>query len=721
MSLSVAFLWHMHQPDYVDPARKAALMPWVRLHATKGYLDMIWQVEQHPEFRCTFNLTPVLIKQIRQLVAGEVRDLWLELAATPANDLTGPQQAGILEHFFKANWANMVRPHSRYWSLLQKRGTHAPVADLERIAGRFTAQDYRDLQVWFNLAWFGYAAGEIYPQLGELKQKGQGFTEEDKQVVLDCQREVLRSVLDRYQAAARRGQVELSTTPFYHPILPLIFDTDFARRCMPGRVFPPRFAHPDDARAHLVSALAQHAEVFGTPARGIWPAEGSVCPEMVPVLQELGIEWFATDEEVLWRSLRTSVPDRNELYQGYRAEFACASAGIAFRERSLSDFVGFTAARNEPDRAADYLIGHLEQISRHAGNDGALCAIILDGENAWENFPDGGRAFLDALYQRLSNHAELQPTVFQSHFQAHPPQRTLPALHTGSWINADFDIWICDPEENRAWELLGRTRDFLQRKINRGEITGGQYRQALDEIYAAEGSDWFWWYGSDFVTENDLLFDELFRAHLQGVYRICGVPVPDELQTRICRSEVAPEFTPMTGLISPQIDGEITSYYEWSGAGMYEAGKATSAMYQAERVVDRIHFGADLHHFYLRLDFSDIPSALNNETELRIAIVEPRPTTLTITQLNRPDGRNGVGVALDGSGSTTAGESVQVAVGRILELAVPLATLGWLPGDDAEFFVQVSHGNVALEQHPDAGLISFRVPDDQFLAENWTM
>lgn len=721
MPLHVAFLWHMHQPDYVDPVRRTALMPWVRLHATKGYLDMIWQVEQHPEFRCTFNLTPVLVKQIRQLVAGETRDLWLDLSATPAEDLTEAQQAGILEHFFKANWENMVRPHARYWSLLEKRGAHTPVGDLERVAKNFTGQDYRDLQVWFNLAWFGYAAGELYPQLGELKQKGQGFTEAEKQSVLHCQREVLRRVLDRYKAAADRQQVELSTTPFDHPILPLIYDTDFARRCMSGRSFPPRFSHPEDARAQLATALQQHSEVFGSPARGIWPSEGAVCPEIVPLLQELGVEWFASDEEVLWRSLGGAATDRNELYQGYRVESGGASACVAFRERSLSDFVGFTAARNQPSQAADDLISHLEGIAQHSGRNDPLCAIILDGENAWEHFDDGGRAFLDALYRRLSDHAELRPTGFHDYFQTHSPSRTLSRLHTGSWINADFDIWIGDPEENRAWELLGQTRRFLQAKADGSAITPEQYRQALDEIYAAEGSDWFWWYGGDFVTENDLLFDELFRAHLQAVYRICGTPIPGELQARICRSEAAQAMIqPMTALISPQIDGEVTSFYEWTGAAVYEAGKEMSAMYQAELHIEAVHFGADSHSFYLRVDFRS-GQELTADAGIRITVMEPESLIATISQSHGQNLEREMVIRRASDASNPPAQIGKLAVGRILEISVPLEALGSKAGDTVAFYLQVMRGDLALERYPNVGALHFEFPDEEFIARHWTV
>ena len=299
-----------------------------------------------------------------------------------------------------------------------------------------------------------------------MKRKGGGFTEDDKQTVFDQQQDILKNVLSYYKALAQRGQIEISTTPFFHPILPLVYNTEFARRCMPGVSCRRRFRIPRTCARTWRMARDLHAQVFGAPPHGVWPSEGSVCPELIPILQELGFEWFATDEENLWRSLAVVHPgkilDRNMLFQGWRAQFGDASACLAFRERTLSDFVGFTASRNDPHRAADFMVGQIEQIARGAHAADPLCAVILDGENAWENFPDGGQAFLREMYQRLATHPAIATTTFHDYFSAHPPSATLSTLHTGSWIRGDFDIWIGDPEENRGWELLGQTRDFLQ-------------------------------------------------------------------------------------------------------------------------------------------------------------------------------------------------------------------------------------------------------------------
>jgi alpha-amylase/alpha-mannosidase (GH57 family) len=712
----------MHQPYYVDTVRGAALMPWVRLHATKGYLDMIWLVDQFPEFRCTFNLTPVLIKQIEQLATGKVCDLWHEMATTPADSLSYAQKTSILEHFFKANWDNMIRPYPRYWSLLQKRGLNLARVSLDRIVGNFTAKEYRDLQVWYNLTWFGYAGERLYPEIAELKRKGRDFTEADKRTLFEQQADVLKNLCSYYRALAERRQIELSTTPFFHPIMPLVYDTEFARRCMPGAKLPAQFAHPDDVRAHLQMARDYHTKIFGAPPHGVWPSEGSVCPELVPILQETGYQWFATDEEVLWRSLATLNPgksvDRGQLFQGYRAEFGEASACMAFRERTLSDFIGFTAARNEPKRAADFMVDHLEQIARFANEPDSLCAVILDGENAWEHFPDGGETFLRELYGRLSGRSDLRMTTFHDFFDAHPPRASLPTLYTGSWISADFHIWIGHPEDNRGWEVLARTRDFLHGMHDRKEVSPAQYEQAMQEIYAAEGSDWFWWYGDDFVTDNDLIFDELFRTHLQNVYNIVGVPVPDFLKTHICRSEVAQEARKPSELIKPHIDGLITSYYEWSGAGLYEAGRAMSSMYRTERLLDAIYFGSSLDHFYLRVDLRrgvELPKNL----ALRINFLHPTQRAIMIPQLRHGTPKCELWDTTSAKSARKIAEQAEVRFENIVEMSAAFASLGWQQRDEIAFFAQLLEKDVELERHPEMGTLNFPVPDEQFEVENW--
>ncbi|MDD5351295.1 MAG: glycoside hydrolase family 57 protein, partial [Chthoniobacteraceae bacterium] len=445
---NVVILWHMHQPYYVNPLTRVAAMPWVRLHCVKGYLDMIALPENYPGLRLAFNLTPVLLQQIEEIVEGRVTDLWLERSRRPAASLDERGKVALLEDFFKAHWGNMVKPHPRYAELLQRRGESPRPADLPRLAAQFSAQDFLDLQVWFNLAWCGYTACSRFPELAALKAKGRGFTEAEKTRLLQIHLEIMRSIIPTYRAAQERGQVELTTTPYFHPILPLVYDTAFAERSLPGREFPRRFHWPQDAAAQVTLAVENHSRLFGRRPRGLWPSEGSVAPEMIPLLQDAGIEYFCSDEENLFQSIRRDPAyaqakiEHLELFQGWRVQFDGAAVCGIFRDRPLSDFIGFTAARNPPEQAAAHLIGHLGNIAEHLPSPGTLIPIILDGENAWEQFPDGGEAFLRAFYKELgANPKRLRSQTPEGHFHEHPPVRTLHTLHTGSWIGSNFAVW----------------------------------------------------------------------------------------------------------------------------------------------------------------------------------------------------------------------------------------------------------------------------------------
>ncbi|HEY2342544.1 MAG TPA: hypothetical protein VGH90_05930, partial [Chthoniobacteraceae bacterium] len=260
---NVVFLWHMHQPYYVDPTTRTAMMPWVRLHSVKGYLDMISVLEDFPGIRVNFNLTPVLMLQIKELIDGDIRDLWLDWSRRPAADLDERQKFALLENFFKIHWDNLIKPFPRYWELLNKRGLTFYRDDVRRGLRYFSTQEFLDLQTWFNLAWCGYTAERLFPELIELKRKGRGFTEEEKHRVLDIHVEIMRLVIEKYRAAEEAGRVELTTTPFFHPILPLVYDSALAERCLPGRQFPERFHWPEDAAAQLMRAVEQHTAMFG--------------------------------------------------------------------------------------------------------------------------------------------------------------------------------------------------------------------------------------------------------------------------------------------------------------------------------------------------------------------------------------------------------------------------------------------------------------------------
>ena len=712
----VAFLWHMHQPYYVDPSTQSAVMPWVRLHCAKSYLDMISVLADYPRVRANFNLSPVLVLQIRELLDGRIRDEWLELSRKPAAELSEEERFRVLENFFKANWDNLVRPHARYWELLSKRGHTLYRDDVRRGVRYFRAQEMLDLQVWFNLTWCGFTACRLFPELAELKRKERGFTEQEKHRVLDLHLEIMQLVLDRHREAEERGQVELTTTPFFHPILPLVVDSSSAQRAMPGRTLPRKFAWPQDAEAQVTLAVEQHAAVFGRAPRGMWPGEGAVSPEIVPVLAKSGIEYFCTDEEVLFATLkrdpawRGASVDHLELFQGWRVRCGGAEMNAIFRERPLSDFIGFTAAKNEPAQAAMHLLFHLRHIADLV-NERGIVPLMLDGENAWEHFRDGGEAFLRALYSGIESESErLRSTTIADYLRSHPPQRQITTLHSGSWIGASYDIWIGEEEENRAWELLGETREWLEKRLP--TLTPVQAAAARKAMLAAEGSDWFWWYGPDFTTENDPLFDRLFRAQLRAVYEACGAVAPASIEVPIAERSAEAVSKPPTRFITPEINGARASFFEWSGAGRYEANGNLPTMARCGEAVSRVFFGNDDHYFYMHVELSS-----DGAPEIAIRFQNPDGVEIRTGPLSAPTSQP-VQIGFPGGTIRTVG---LLAFDEILELAVPLEVLGTRTGETLSFQLTVLREGIEDERHPPTSAIQCPLLNGEWALENWVV
>jgi alpha-amylase/alpha-mannosidase (GH57 family) len=721
--LAVAFLWHLHQPYYTDPLTKTAPLPWVRLHAIKGYFDMGMLLDECPDVRVTVNLTPSLLLQLQELADGSVADLFWTHTARPAADLTGDERVFILRYFFSANWDTMIRPHDRYYSLLIQRGTHPRDEDLPDLARRFSTQDLLDLQVWHNLAWFGHRALAQYPVLRELTAQGRQFTESDKQAVLASQRDIVARIIPLYRRLQDRGQIELSTTPFFHPILPLLIDTDSARRSRPDSALPQRFAHPEDAEAQLLKALSFHEGLFGRRPTGLWPSEGSVCPELVPILTKLGFRWAATDEGVLARSLDHWRRDE-QLYQPYRVQVEDGDLAVLFRDRDLSDAVSFTYCRNEPTASVADFCGRLKAVAQRAPGPRPVVPVILDGENPWEQYPDGGEGFLRGLYAALtsdgSDGVRFLTVTPARELAEHPPTATLARLHTGSWINADLKIWVGHIEDNDAWERVGATRCFLQQRERAGDMPPDAVRQAWDELYAAEGSDWFWWYGDEFDTDHKALFDHLFRLHLANVYRLAHAEVPEYLKISVLRQRGKLAFREPTAFITPVLDGVVTDFYEWQGAGYVEGRRALSAMHTPREFFSRIYFGFNLDQLYLRFDPAPaVAEGALDTPDVHVQFSEPRPAKL-IFRLDMPEPPLlTLKHSQDGASFSVARTYDSIRRKKVIELAVPFKDLEFGPGMQVRFVVRVMQGDLELDRIPHERHVTFTVPDHTFEGAMW--
>jgi alpha-amylase/alpha-mannosidase (GH57 family) len=545
--IRIAFLWHMHQPFYKDDLTGKYLMPWVRLHGIKDYYPMAAILERYPNVRATFNMVPVLMEQLNDYVHNNATDSLLDLTIKKANSLTYEEKVQLLDHFFRVNYKYVIAPNNRYLELLLKKGLNSLEGEeLEDIVASFTAQDFLDLQVLYNMAWFHSISLDEDPDLKKLSKKN-SYTEDDKTYVIYKQRETLSRVLPLYKMLQDRGQIEISTTPYYHPILPLLCDTTIAKRSSPAMELPKRrFAYPEDARWHLESAIKYYTEQFGCPPRGMWPSEGSVSDEALEIMMGLGIKWAATDEDILFKSLAMEyvqthkghhhgMYDRRLIYQPYSLAKGDKSITMIFRDKNISDIISFNYNSWDQKEAALDLMGHFRKIADHMRKDSphGLITIAMDGENAWEYFENNGRAFFETLYAELSKPESLPTTTVSGYLETDPPKKTLTSIFPASWICHNFEIWIGHEQDNESWEYLHRTRDDLVKFTKDLPRKDKDAQKAWREFYISEGSDWNWWYTGKINAGNRNPFDKLYRMHLRNVYKALKKPVPDFLDKPI--------------------------------------------------------------------------------------------------------------------------------------------------------------------------------------------
>ncbi len=599
--LKVAILWHMHQPNYREPNSNRLSMPWVRLHALKDYLDMPLLAGSFEQVKVTFNLVPSLIDQIDLYLSGAT-DRHFELSRMHAEELPPQVKIEILETFFSANPTTMIKPFPRYWELYNK----AKQGDGNKgvIASVFSSAEIRDLQVWSNLAWVD-PLFHAEPVIKSLLAKGKQFTEEEKSEFLDWQLELIGRIIPTYKELFLAGKIDVSFTPYYHPILPLLCDTDVATEALPGIKLPERrFQHPEDADQQVAMAARLFEETFGKPMAGMWPSEGSVSEAALSLLLKNNIQWAATDEEVLYHSLLKSHQDRAHHPVHAVYEFG-PGLKLFFRDHGLSDRIGFVYSGWSAERAVQDFVSHLHEIRKHNIDrlHEAVVPVILDGENAWEYFPNDGHQFLTQFYTALQEDPFIE-TITMTEAARTLPAKPLHSIFAGSWINHSFRIWIGHQEDNQAWDLLSQTRDTLVRfQKDNPHFDRARIDAAWNQIYVAEGSDWCWWYGDDHRSVFREQFDRTYRRHLAAVYEYLQLEVPRAFAQPIVRDiSTSPLLLP-ENTISPMIDGRMTNFYEWTGAGLYDSLKAGGSMHHTTRYISALHFGYDLTNVYIRLDF----------------------------------------------------------------------------------------------------------------------
>ena len=721
--VNLVVLWHMHQPQYRDPETGRYVLPWTRLHALKDYWGMVDVLRDFPNFHATFNVVPSLGMQLEEYASGTFNEPWYSLAFKKAEDLTREDKTEILARAFQVNHERLMSRWPRFVELHEwaqpAGGAQAQVS--------FTPRDWRDLQLLSQLAWMEESWFSKDDVISRLATKGKEYTEKDKAALKAKQDEFLKLVLPIYREAAQRGQIELSTTPYYHPILPLVCDSDIARVANPSTPLPRRaYRHPEDAREQLQRARDYHERVFGVKPAGLWPSEGSVSDQTLAIAAEEGFQWFGTDEGVLGRTLNVGffrdangIPANAErLYKPWRIQMPSSGITGLFRDHHLSDLIGFVYSRMDGKSAAADLHGRLRYLGERVQSSQPLTiCIFLDGENAWEYYPGNGREFLREFYGRISNDQDFRALTATESLVAAGEIPKTGGIFPASWINANFDVWIGHSEDVAAWELLWDARDAYGQAAaahakNRPDApTETALAVAKESLLAAEGSDWCWWYGPEHSTANDAEFDALYRKHLTGIYLALGKLAPAELAKPIKRQpEHALQLAP-SALLNIKIDGRDSSYFEWLGAGLYSPERRGGSMHGRIFYLHELRYGFEADRFCVRIDpFVEALGELD-DAEFRITVAAAEELTLVV-KLERGHVKefsveratvcllNLKGVA-------------EASFDRILELALHKSELDLKGQKKLRLGIALWHGGLPVDVLPAEGYLTVNLGEDQ--------
>lgn len=602
--LSIALIWHMHQPTYRTSENGIYLMPWVRMHAIKDYLDMLLIMDEFPSLKLNFNLVPVLLDAIYDYGYNDAHDIYSKL--TIAEHLSDEEKEFILNHFFDANYKNMVLHHDEYRKLYEKRYSREDITIHD-----FSEQEYFAVMSWFNLAWFDpyWRKSEELVKIAE--KKNEEFTLDDRKKIIELQRKICREIIPQYKKYQLAGRIEISTSPYYHPILPLLLDMNDAEKSNPS-LEPPKIHSnmAQDAVWQVKSALDKFEQLFDVRPKGVWPSEQCISKKTLELFQNLGVKWTISDEGVLEQSLKTEfirdfrgyLEDPYGLCHPYSFHTIGKKIDILFRDSVLPNLIGFEYPNHDAEKAAYDLYDRIKTIQvklKNSPDNDHILTIAMDGENCWENYAQDGHVFLAALYRLITQDDELETVRVSDYLEKIDKSVKLSKIHPGSWINRDFSLWVGEPTKNLAWEYLDKTRADLV-SFEKEKPDKELLKQAWNEIYICEGSDWYWWYGEPNDSGQDEIFDLIFRERLQNVYKILDKPVPEYLNRSLAENLNRGSRYPKGEVGGFVLDG-ITQQ-NWVNAGCIEI-PSTPTM-QENRLFNKIFFGSDSDNLYLRFDIN---------------------------------------------------------------------------------------------------------------------
>ncbi|MGC8942066.1 MAG: glycoside hydrolase family 57 protein [Sulfurihydrogenibium sp.] len=669
--LYLCFLWHMHQPYYKNPYTNLFEMPWTFLHAIKDYYDMPWHLSKHPKIKATFNLVPSLLKQLEEYIQNPQVCYLLNTLEKPVEKLTQTEKLYLTDILFSANSKTMIKPFERYYQLYLKKHSKNST---------FDNQEILDLQVLFLLAWSGNYLRENNNTVKKLIEKKKNYTHQEKLELITALKQFIKEIIAFYKDLNQKGQIEISTTPYYHPILPLLIDINTAKESLPNVNLPKlKSGFKDDAALHVKNAVEYYEKTFGKKPTGFWPSEGSISNETIKLFKENLILWTASDEDVLFNSIN----DRKieNIYKVYNYE----GVNIFFRDKYLSDAIGFRYQNLDPKSAVKDFILRLSYIYERTDFN-PVVSVILDGENAWEFYENNAKDFFQELYTQISEQDWIETTTFSEVLEKDIVVEKLNSIKAGSWIYGNFSTWIGHPEKNTAWEYLSEAKQILE-----FEKENKNYDTAKSLLFVAEGSDWFWWYGDDHFSHYADKFDLLFRLNLQKIYDLLGKDIPSKLQKPIKKLYKEPIIKRPSYFVKPKIDGYVSNYFEWLSAGEVDLTYDMSSM-SFEPILKKLYYGYDEDYLYLRID-GKVESITNKGYTLKVFFLSTcefeieLPLKSEITEIN----------------------GIKVVANKVIEIAIPLKLFDCRDFDIS--FTLTKDGNV-VEKLPLYNVLNLDISED---------
>ncbi len=735
--LSVAFVWHMHQPNYQTQHNGIRLMPWVRLHAIKDYLDMLIILDKFPNLKLNFSLVPSLLDAIEDYADNDTHDIHSKLTITPVEQLTDDDKLYILNYFFDVNYETLISKNPRFNELYQKRYSHDDIG-----INDFTLQEYADIMMLFNLVWFDPVWKNVYPELNDFEQKGRDYTLEDRQNLINLNRKIIRQIIPTFKKYQDEGRIEILTSPYNHPILPILINpNDLKTPAIKNSMPDFKIALTVDVKEQIKLAIDKITETFGKPPKGMWPSEHCISQKTLDILANMGFDWVITDESVLSNSLKKEfVRDFRGCYEDpydvcslylYKTKRG-KEINIVFRDSVIPNLISFEYPHHDSVLCANDLFDRIKTVHdklKNSPDKKHLLTIAMDGENSWDSYPMDGGEFLERIYSLINDDKNIKTVLISDYVKENKKtEKLLKKVTAGSWVNQEFQLWIAEPTKNLAWKYLVQARNDLKEAEKSGRLSKEQIKEAKQEIYVSESSDWFWWYGEPNNSGQDHIFDFLFREHLKNVYKIIEKPIPSYLEMPLISYMGKPFKNPQRA-ITPLLNGMVKGNDEWLAAGCIDI--PDGPILQDNKLFNRIYFGGDKDNLYLRFDinkylinskdsFKEYFSiyvyikTFNNEIEITSPVrTTNKQEALLPVQLdgytyevkfaitsNRKYPLQFSKATKDGLWKFKHDHHIQYVHKEIFEIKIPFDDLGISHGENFEFFFLTGCSGVTEEVYP---------------------